>query len=327
MFLKASFTLATVSAAIVLVGCGGGGGSSAVAPPAAAGTTTISGSAVKGPVNGATVTVKKASDGTVLKTTTTGAGGSYSVDVDYTGDVVIEVSGGTYTDEATGVDTALATPLKSVLTANGGTVTGIVTPITTMAYTYAFGTGNAISASAFKNYTDNLASQFHLSAADLASTPVVTGDAVNAYGRILAGLSKYMQFEGVTLPTLVNTTFTNAQWTSFSGTFSNAYKAANPGTDITYLFSNEGLTVGGTGAGGGSGTCGVHVAGTVNAGGFTVPLNLDYCITGIAGGSCAADNLSLSQAMSGQGGVAGAANLAYTYTPSCAAGAFNIALK
>ena len=133
-----SKTLAAVAAtalALILAACGGGSGTVTPATPV---TTTISGSAVKGPVSGATVTVKNAATGAVLGTTTTGPGGAYTLDVQFTGDVIVEVSGGTYTDEATGASTALATPLRVVLNANGGNVTGIVTPLTTMAYTQAF---------------------------------------------------------------------------------------------------------------------------------------------------------------------------------------------
>jgi hypothetical protein len=148
MHLKNITTLTAISAALVLVACGGG--SDTVVPPAATTPTTttpttptptptiIKGTAVKGPVTDAIVTVKKASDGTVLATTKTGAGGAYTVNVDYIGDVVIEISGGKYTDEATQKITDLAAPLKAVLTTNGGTVDGIVTPVTTMAFTAAF---------------------------------------------------------------------------------------------------------------------------------------------------------------------------------------------
>ena len=315
--------LASISVVIALSACGGGGsGGTTAATPVA--TTTISGSAVKGPVSGATVTVKKASDGSILKTTTTGAGGVYSLSVDYTGDVVVEVTGGTYTDEATNESTQLAAPLKSVLAANGGTVSGIVTPLTTMAYTNAFPTGSAISSSTFKTYATNLANQFKLSADELASTPVVTGN-TNAYGKVLAGLSKYMQFENKTLAALVNSSFSAAEWTTFSGTFSNAYKAANPGTNISYTFNGDTLSISGTGSGGGSGTCGIGVSGTVTVNGTPVPINQNYCLSGIAAGSCTQGNSSISQAINQQG-VTGTANLAYTYATTCAANALAINL-
>lgn len=69
---KIILTAFTVAAAAIVAACGGGGGggSSSVT------TTTISGSAVKGPVDGATVTVKNAATGAVLGTTTTSATGT-----------------------------------------------------------------------------------------------------------------------------------------------------------------------------------------------------------------------------------------------------------
>ena len=36
----------------------------------------------------------------------------------------------------------------------------------------------------------------------------------------------------------------------------------------------------------------VNVQGTVTANGFTVPLNVNYCVTGIAAGSCTSGNSS-----------------------------------
>lgn len=312
--------LATIMAVIALSACGGGGGGSTATT-----TTTISGSAVKGPVSGATVTVKKASDGSILKTTTTGADGAYSLSVDYTGDVVVEVSGGSYTDEATQLNTPLAAPLKSVLAANGGTVTGIITPLTTMAYTNAFSTaGSTVSSSTFRTFAKNLATQFHLSEEDLVTTPVVSGE-TNAYGKVLAGLSKYMQFENVDLSSLVNAAFTSAQWTAFSGTYSNAYNAANPGTNITYTFSGDTLSISGTGVGGGTGTCGINLSGTVTSNGTTVPVNQNYCLSGIPAGSCTQSNASLSEALNGQQGVTG--NLTTTYSTTCAANALAIQLN
>lgn len=159
--------LAISATAVFLVACGGGGGGGTATT-----TTTISGSAVKGPVSGATVTVRNAATGAVLGTTTTGAGGLYSIDISFTGDVLIEVSGGTYTDEATGLATPLSTPLRVVLNANGGAVTGIATPLTTMAYTYALGSGSSVSASAFNTAATTLANQFQLTGVNLATTEV-----------------------------------------------------------------------------------------------------------------------------------------------------------
>ncbi|MDP1954579.1 MAG: hypothetical protein Q8K71_08885 [Polaromonas sp.] len=345
------FTLTALSTATLLVACGGGSDSDAPAVVAPV-STTITGTAVKGPVEGATVTIKKASDGTTVATTTTTAGGAYTVSVPFQGDVVVEVSGGTYTDEATGTKTNLTSPMKSVLSVSGAQVTGVVTPLTTMAFTTSFPTGTAVTAAAFKTAASNLASQFQLAGVDLTTTtPVVTGT-TNAYGNALRAVSQYLKDNNTTLGTITNQTLTQAQWANFSGKYSSAYQTAN-GQTVTYNISGNTIstsvtgagpdggtvtttttgtdtTVAGTGAGGGSGTCGVNASGVVSqsVGGqaFSVPVNINLCVTGIAAGSCEAGNAQLSQSLAGQQGLAGAVNLKYTYSASCAAGAINVAL-
>lgn len=284
---------------------------------------------VKGPVANATVTIKNAATGAVLATGGTNASGNYTLSVSQTsGDLVVEVSGGSYVDEATGATATLSAPMRSVVTANGGQVTGVVTPLTTMAYTYAFGTATTgVTASAFNTKAASVASQFQLNGVNLATTVPVISGSLNTYGQVLRGISQYLQTQSISLPTFTNATYDLAQWAAFTTTFNNAYRLANPGGNITFNFDGNGLVVGGTGGGGGSGSCGVHVTGTITAQGFTVPLNLNYCIAGIAAGSCSAGNASLSQAISGAGGVAGAANLSYTYSPTCAPGALTITLQ
>jgi hypothetical protein len=325
--------LAASSAALLMIACGGGSdgttsSSTTTTPPTTTAGTTISGSAVKGPVANATVTVRNAATGAVIGTTTTNASGAYTINVSFTGDVIVEVSGGTYVDEATNATTSLSTPMKVVVTANGGNVTGVVTPLTTMAFTSAFGTaGSNVTASAFNTSAGRIANQFQLNGVNLATTlPSVSGT-VNSYGQALRGLSKYLQTQNATLQTVTNTTFTSTQLAAFATAYTSAYNAINPGSSVTFSFDGTAFNVSGTGAGGGTGTCGVNVTGSVSAQGITVPLNLNYCITGIAAGSCGSGNPTLSQAVSGQGGVAGAVNLTYTYAPTCAAGAITINLQ
>ena len=261
------FSLTALSAAALLVACGGGSTAPAVA------TTTISGSAVKGPVNGATVTVKDAATGATLGTTTTGAGGTYSLGVAFSGDVIVEVNGGTYTDEATGASTALSTPMKLVLAANGGTVTGVVTPLTTMAFNSAFPTGTKPTSANFKTVAATLATQFKLTGIDLAATVPTVSGSLDAYGKVLAGISRYLKDNSVALSSLTATALSNAQWTAFSGTFATAYNAANPGTPITYSFDGSKMVISGTGAGGGAGGAGsLTVAATVS--GVTTQFNI-----------------------------------------------------
>lgn len=306
-----AFTAAATAA--IVAACGGGGSSSSTTT-----TTTISGSAVKGPVGGATVTVKNAASGAVLGTTTTSSTGAYTLSVPFAGDVVVEVSDGTYIDEATNVSTRLTAPMRVVVNANGGNVTGVVTPLTTLAYTYAFGTSGAPAtptAAAFNTVATNLATQFQLPGVNLATTlPAVSGT-VNDYGRVLRGISSYLQLNNVTLQSLLSTALNSTRSAQFSASFTTAYNTANPGQRITFAFDGSTLVVGGTGGGGGSGSCGVNIRGTFSG----APLNFDYCFTGIAGDSCTSGNSSVSEALSSAQGLAGAVNLTYTYSPTCVA--------
>jgi len=104
-------SLATGGAAMVLamlLAACGGGGSDGSATPGVGPTTTISGSVFAGPVAGARVTVKDANGDTVAGPVPTNAVGEYQVDIPdevLTGEVSIEASGGTFTDEATGAPT------------------------------------------------------------------------------------------------------------------------------------------------------------------------------------------------------------------------------
>lgn len=309
-------TLLVSAASLGLVACGGGDSTPAT-------ETTITGSAVKGPINGATVTAKKA-DGSACGTATT-TNGTYTLKTTCTGDLVIEVTGGTYTDEATGASKTLDTPLKVMIAANGGSVTGVATPLTTMAFSGSFG-GAPSTKAAFDAQAAKVAQQFGLSGVNLATTvPAVTGT-TNAYGQSLQAVSRYLKDNPTkTLATITNAVFTNAgDLTLFNTAYNKAL--ADVGSPMRVNFDGTAFNISGTGAGGGSGTCGVTVTGTVSAQGFTVPLNLSYCVRGLQG-TCDAGNSSLSQAVAGQGGMVGAANLKYNYSATCPAGAltFNIA--
>lgn len=306
-------TLLVSVASVGLVACGGGDST-----PATPTETTITGSAVKGPVNGATVTAKKA-DGTACGEAKT-TNGTYTLKTTCTGDLIIEVSGGKYTDEATGLETPLSSPLKVMIAANGGSVTGVATPLTTMAFSSSFG-GAPSTKAAFDAQAAKVAQQFGLSGINLATTvPVVSGTA-NAYGQSLQAVSRYLKDNPTkTLATITNAAFTNAgDLTLFNTAYNKAL--ADVGSPMRVNFDGTAFNISGTGAGGGSGTCGVTVTGTVSAQGFTVPLNLSYCVKGLQG-SCDSGNSSLSQAVAGQGGMVGAANLQYSYLATCPAGAF-----
>ena len=132
-----------------LFGCGGGGSTA---------TTTnghgiitgangmISGTAVKGPVSGAAVTAYAITNGIMgaqLGTGTTDSQGNFSMTINgYSGSVMLQMSGGTFIDEATGATMAMSpgdvmTAVMTSLSA-GETVSGIqITPLTSMAHAMA----------------------------------------------------------------------------------------------------------------------------------------------------------------------------------------------
>ena len=104
------WTLTTLAIA-ALCACGGGGD----AAPAAVETamSVISGSVVKGPVVSATVCAFEllpTGKGKGLACTLSGEDGSYSLDLPYTGPVIIEATGGHYGDQRDG---AVAMPLPA----------------------------------------------------------------------------------------------------------------------------------------------------------------------------------------------------------------------
>lgn len=149
MKLKILISLGMSLAALALAGCGGGG-------TAPANTTTISGLASKGPINGGTVKVFAIRNGQQAEqlgqSALTDAGGRFNVPVGaYSGPAVVEVTGGTFADEATGLSMSLnsSTFLRTAVpdTTAGATTTVAVTPLTELAYRKAKGAGTFTTAS------------------------------------------------------------------------------------------------------------------------------------------------------------------------------------
>jgi hypothetical protein len=155
---------------------------------------------------------------------------------------------------------------------------------------------------------------------------VVTGSS-NAYGNALKAISQYLNDNrGTTLAAFTAPALTTqTALTAFSQAYNSAFFKIN-GAASNVTFNSDGFTITGTGAGGGSGTCGITAVGNVTSFGTSVPINLSYCVSGIAAGSCDSGNLSLNQALAAQGASAGV-NLAYTYSASCSPGAIQINLR
>jgi len=128
------------SSLVLFVGCGGGGGDSITTTP---GTGTVSGTVIKGPVSGSTVTAfNMNSDGTKggqIGTAVTDTQGNFSMTVgNHSGSLMLQMTGGSYIDEATG--TAMTMGAGDMMTAvvpsmtAGENVSDIqMTPLTSMA--------------------------------------------------------------------------------------------------------------------------------------------------------------------------------------------------
>ena len=198
-----------------LGGCGGGGGGSSMGPtpPPPPAQGTISGTAVKGPVNGGTVTAYAVTGGTMgsqIGTAKTDASGNFSISIGtYSGPVMLQMTGGTYTDEATG--TSMSMLSGDVMTAvmqtvaAGSTVSGIqLTPLTSMAQTMAGHMTGGMTDANISTATTNVGKYFMVS--DILHTmpmdPLLSGsgsgsqDAIN-YGMCLAAMSEYAKSIGM----------------------------------------------------------------------------------------------------------------------------------
>jgi hypothetical protein len=263
------WALALFSGAL-LVGCSSGSSGGGAAAPVSA---TVSGTVSAGLVNGAQVCVYAVSGGVrgaQLACGTTNALGVYSIAVTTTGDVLIEATGGSYVDEATGTTRSLSTPMTSVVNVgNGGAVAGMVTPLTQVAFNQM---GSSVSAAAFANAAAALANQLGLgSNVNLASTaptfsPVNSQWATNAYAAWLGALSQYQVNAGnISLAALINgwgTSYQSALQTALT-TYNTTLQQAGLGTfPLSVALTGTGVTINAnTGLTGASRACTISVAG------------------------------------------------------------------
>lgn len=203
MKIKAISLLITALTALTLWGCGGGGGGGGST------STTVSGIASKGPITGATVVVyaiTAGAKGAALGSfSPTPASGSYSVNIgSYTGPVLVESTGGTYTDEATGATLQTVGVLRAFADNATGATSVAVTPLTEMAAVNILAAGTITPAS-IKTGNAAIANTFGVSdiigvlPVNAASAPGSATTAQIDYGLALATLAKYMQTKSFTL--------------------------------------------------------------------------------------------------------------------------------
>ena len=165
-----------------------------------ANVNTISGVASKGPISGGHVEVfSLLSDGTkstLLKTATTGTDGSFNAGVgNYSGAVLVEVSGGTYIDEATGLEVS-NTLMRAAIPSVSGQISVTVTPLTELAVAYAESNGGltADNITTSNTFVSNLFGGVDIIATepvDVLTTPKnnATQDEID-YGLMLAAISQ-----------------------------------------------------------------------------------------------------------------------------------------
>ena len=209
--------LCSTTAAGMLAACGGGGGADA-APESTAAPTSLSGSVVKGPVSGATVTAYAVSGGTMgaqLGTAVTDPQGAFTMPMGASaGAVMLQMAGGSYVDEATGATVTMGPGqvMTAVLSSlASGTASVQVTPLTAMAQAMAARLPGGLTPANIDAANAAVGSYFLVS--DIVHTrpmnPLVSGAAVGAtaammnYGIALAAMSQYAKEAGVSSPVLV----------------------------------------------------------------------------------------------------------------------------
>jgi hypothetical protein len=196
----------------LLFGCGGGGSSGTTS---AAGGGMISGIAVKGPVNGGTVTAYAVINGTMgtrLASGMTDAQGNFQISVGaYSGPVMLQLSGGSFIDEATG--NAMPMSPGDVMTAvipsimSNETMTGIqVTPLTSMAQAMANNMAGGMTGTNIAAANTSVGTYFMVN--DILHTqpmnPLVSNSGVTAtqdmknYGMSIAAMSQSAKDMGMT---------------------------------------------------------------------------------------------------------------------------------
>ena len=191
-----------IGSTLLLFSCGGGGGG---------GTTTtggtISGMAVKGPVNGATVTAYAINNGTMgapIGSGMTGAQGNFTISVgSYSGSVMLQMNGGSYMDEATNKNMAMnsgdvMTSVIPSITA-GSAMSGIqITPLTSMAQARAHAMAGGMTETNITAANTAVGTYFMVN--DILHTqpmnPLVSGSGIGAdtnmrnYGMTIAAMSQ-----------------------------------------------------------------------------------------------------------------------------------------
>ena len=216
-----------IGSSLLLFGCGGGSESGdGAASSASSADGVITGTAVKGPVSGATVKAYAINNGLMgaqIGTGTTDAQGNFTLSIgSYSGPVMLQMTGGTYTDEATGISMTMQAGdvMTSIMPqAVAGAVMGGVqiTPLTSMAQARAQAMSGGMTPANIA--AANTAMGNYFSVNDILYThpmnPLIPGSGSGAtqdmrnYGIMLAAMSQYANSIGMPFSSGIVTTMMN----------------------------------------------------------------------------------------------------------------------
>lgn len=218
--------LGAVLATLQFAAACGGGGDTAVAGVGSGGTGFVSGAVTKGPVASTTVVaygIAGGQAGAQLGSATTDANGNFGMSIGaYAGPLMLQASGGTYTDEATGTTMGMTQgDVMSVAipgVAAGATTSGIqVTPVTAMAQAIARQMAGGMTDANIAAANTAMGSYFSVS--DIVRVqpmnPLLPGSGAAAsqdaqnYGMTLAAMSKYAQAQGMSYSSAMVTALMN----------------------------------------------------------------------------------------------------------------------
>ena len=172
----------------------------------------------------------------------TAADGTFSVNLSsYYGPVLIQISGGTYTNAASQAGSSLVNlastnaSLQAVANIGGGsTVSAVVTPLTTVATAIAQGMSGGLTAANYAAASANVATQFQLGGLSINTAP----QAGDAYNMALLGVQKYLVAPpGSTDDPNANNLLTwHLTASPVSADYTTAYQAINSGSTATFTF-------------------------------------------------------------------------------------------
>lgn len=203
--------MAMVMTALLATACGGGGGGTSADFVGSGGTGFVSGTVTKGPVDKATVTAYAISGGQmgaqIGSAASTDVNGNFRIDIGaYSGAVLLQMSGGSYIDEAAGTSMAMAagdvmTAVMPSVQAGAGNSGVQVTPLTAMAQAMAQHMSGGMTDANIAAANTAMGNNFSVS--DILHVqpmnPLLAGSGSGAsqdaknYGMTLAAMSQYAQ--------------------------------------------------------------------------------------------------------------------------------------